>query len=470
MKILAIYRDNLSRKLAREAYAASQGRAWGWDLVEVSAGTCGVPCRLKGFSDPDEYVWVRPAGVVPACGAHEAVAVWMEDSQADAFYGDSIDNGHYVTRPRAERFSLWTMPNAGNSLIVRARILHDVLANLIDPDQWWYQLRLAAVEAGIEHIPAFLDSWDERWRPDTPGVGPTPFSWHKRAEVLQSQYVTASALSDRSGPLRIAGNIAETRVSAIIPSIGSPIVTPEGSEPALLRCLDTLLASAGPHLAQIVVVAGPRMPQAVLDDARALAGDLLDVVRVADPFNFSTSINSGALAATGTHLLLLNDDVEALAPGWLDSMLGLATLPDVGAVGAKLLFPDGTIQHAGIIINPCSLEPNHLYMHLRPEEIADATVHAQAHFLAVTGACLLVSTKNFWAVGGLTEELPLNYNDVDFCLKLHACGLTNLQDNTISLIHRESTSRKSTLTDKEATWLHQWAPWIGHDPYSNVWM
>ncbi|QOR47243.1 glycosyltransferase family 2 protein [Trueperella pecoris] len=470
MKILAIYRDVLSRSLAREAYRNSQGERWGWDLLEVGAGDFGMPSHLDGLGDPEEYVWVRPSGVVPACGAHEAVAVWLEHSAAAAFYGDSLAAGRYITRPRSERFSLWAMPSAGDSIIVRARILRDVLANLIEPRQWWYQLRLAAIDAGIEHIPAFLDSWDERLLPDTPGVGTTSFSWNERAEVLQKHaYVTARALSDSSGPLRMAGNIDKARVSVIIPSIGSPISTPEGNEPALLRCLRTLVGTAGDHLAQAVVVAGSRMPQSVLDEAHEIAGELLSVERVADPFNFSTSINTGALASHGTHLLLLNDDVEATAPGWLDSMLGLVTLPDVGAVGAQLLFPDGTIQHAGIIINPASLEPNHLYMHLPAADISDAAASMQSHFLAVTGACLLVSKENFWAVGGMTEELPLNYNDVDFCLKLHACGLTNMQDNTVSLIHRESTSRESVLTDKESTWLHQWAGWIGQDPFVNVW-
>lgn len=470
MKVLAIYRDEHSRARAREAHVARRGARWGWDLIEVAAGDFGMPSHLEACDDPDEYVWVRPTGVIPACGAHEAVALWMEHSTAAAFYGDTICNGHHVTRPRAERFSLWALPSAGDSIIVRAGILRNVLANLIEPCQWWYQLRLAAIAAGIDHIPAFLDSWDECLLPDAPGVGPAPFSWDERAEVLQAHtYVTARALTDNSGSLRLAGMITKTKVSAIIPSIGSPISTPQGSEPALLRCLRSLVGTAGEHLAEVIVVAGPRMEEQVLDDARDIAGDLLIVERVTDPFNFSTSINTGARASHGTHLLLLNDDVEATSPGWLDSMLGLVTLPDVGAVGAQLLFPDGTIQHAGIIINPASLEPNHLYMHLRPADITDATASMQSHFLAVTGACLLVSAENFWAVGGLTEELPLNYNDVDFCLKLHACGLTNMQDNTISLIHRESTSRQSVLTDKESTWLHQWAAWIGHDPFVNVW-
>lgn len=470
MKVLALHAGPASTDIP--AWAASLPA--GWELVRAEAGEHGAP-RPKDVTFPeDELVWLLPAGVSPATGAIEALSVWLARSPgrpASAFYGDTLAAGHPLTRPRAERYTLWAAASAGDSIVVRAGLLRATLAALVDPAEWWYQLRLAAIDDGLEHIPVFLDSWDAPATSATdavfaPGVGPAPFSWAARAAVLEAlAYVRASERATPAGArLALGGPTDQASVSVIIPSIGTPITTPEGIEPALLRCLRSL--SETTEVKEIIVVAGPRMPETVLDQAADFG---VQVVRVAGQFNFSASINAGAAAASGTHLLLLNDDVEATSPGWLDSLLGLATLGDVGAVGARLMFPGGTIQHAGIVVSPRNLEPNHLYMGLRPEDIADPVASGLAHFLAVTGACLLVSRENFHAVGGLTEELPLNYNDVDFCLKLHACGLTNLQDNAVSLIHRESTTRTHVLTDKEAGWMAQWEPWIGQDPYVNVW-
>lgn len=462
--------------LSLEADPASTSPDWagslpaGWDLVRARAGRHGAP-RLEDVSFPDrELVWLLPAGVRPATGAVEGLSVWLARSPvrlgARAFYGDSLADGRPLTRPRAERFSLWAADSAGDSIVVRAGLLRETLARLVEPSEWWYQLRLAAIEDGLAHVPVFFDSWDLANPPTAPGVGPAPFSWASRAAVLESlAYVSATERPTPAGPrLRLRGNTERASVSVVIPSIGTPVTTPEGSEPALWRCLRSL---AGENVRDVVVVAGPRMPEDVLAAAHAIA-DVTEV-RVPDPFNFSASINAGVAASRGSHVLLLNDDVEATTPGWVDSLLGLVTLPDVGAVGARLMFPDATIQHAGIVINPRNLEPNHLYMGLRPEDVCDPVASGLAHFLAVTGACLLVSKENYCAVGGLSEDLPLNYNDVDFCLKLHACGLTNLQDNTTSLIHRESTTRTHVLTDIEAGWMAQWEPWIGQDPYVNVW-
>lgn len=404
----------------------------------------------------DGYVWVFLPGAYPAVGALDAVQGWLEQRLPAGIYGYTVTNDGLFGRPRMNRLGLWVAPSIGSSLVVRAGLLRKVLSDPIVPREWWYQLRVEATETGLDHMPVkfeYRESLD--LQPAT-----------ERPRVLKE--ITGVNAIVHGAALVPQGATDNTSVSVVIPSIGAEIDTPDGSEPAIVRCVRSLRTTA--DVAEIIVVAGPRMPDSVLEEVTQLAGDLLHVVRVPDPFNFSTSCNTGVLAATGSHVLLLNDDVEATEPGWLDTMLGTAVLPGVGAVGAQLLFPDGTIQHAGVIVNPRTLEPNHLYMHHDPATVADPIVRSTAEFLVVTGACLLVDRELYLSVGGLTEELPLNYNDVDFCLKLVAAGYTNLQCNTVSLIHRESTSRDPHLTENEATWMDRWEPWIALDPYVYVWL
>ena len=171
-------------------------------------------------------------------------------------------------------------------------------------------------------------------------------------------------------------------------------------------------------------------------------------VRVVDcpgPFNYSRLCNQGAHCATGEHLLFLNNDVEVLAPDWLERLLRVEHRSEVGAVGATLVFPDGTLQHTGIF-----LHPDGRWVHIyrgRPQEYAGKLGElAHIHTVpAVTAACLLIRRELFVSLGEFDESLPVNFGDVDLCHRLWQQGLQVVVTPHARLLHFESLSRGYSL-------------------------
>lgn len=157
-------------------------------------------------------------------------------------------------------------------------------------------------------------------------------------------------------------------------------------------------------------------------------------------FNFSKVVNHGFAEARGDYLLMLNNDTEVIEGGWLTTMMGVALRPEVGVVGAKLLFPDRTIQHAGVGIDRGG--PDHLGRNLPGNSTDYYNIYDTPHNLsAVTGACLLTRRDVYEGVGGLDESFASDYNDVDYCMKVRDAGYLVTLDTRAVLYHYESLSR-----------------------------
>lgn len=159
------------------------------------------------------------------------------------------------------------------------------------------------------------------------------------------------------------------------------------------------------------------------------------VVSSPGPFNFSRVCNAGARQATGDHLLFLNNDTEAVTPDWRERMLRLANHPEVGVVGSLLLYPDETIQHAGIFP-----DAEGRWVHVG-RTLPPAGLDQPLVVPAVSGACLLVRREVFEAVGGFEERLPLTYNDVDLCRRLADRGLHTVMTPRSRFYHYEGLTR-----------------------------
>ena len=165
------------------------------------------------------------------------------------------------------------------------------------------------------------------------------------------------------------------------------------------------------------------------------------VVRYDVPFNFARINNFGVERTDGAYLLFLNNDTEVLSDDWMAAMVEQAQRPSIGAVGAKLLYPDGTVQHAGVVTGIGGVAGHaHKY--------ADAsgggyfnTLRTTNNYSAVTAACMMVRREAFARAGGFDEALAVAFNDVDLCLKLRALGLYNVYLAHVELIHHESKSR-----------------------------
>jgi GT2 family glycosyltransferase len=203
----------------------------------------------------------------------------------------------------------------------------------------------------------------------------------------------------------------------------------------------------------------------------------ISILRVDEPFNFSRINNLAAAQARGSVLCFLNNDVDVIAPGWLEEMVSIAIREGVGAVGAMLYYPNDTVQHAGVILGPGGVAA-HAHLGLMRGAAADhgRAVLAQA-MSVVTAACLVVRKQVFDEVGGFDEALAVAYNDVDFCLRVRARGLRNVWTPFAELYHFEGVSRGRDDTAFEVrpgflaeTQLmkDRWGDQLKEDPYFNL--
>ena len=311
-----------------------------------------------------------------------------------------------------------------------------------------HDLVLRVLESGagpIVHLPQVLYHWrsfpgggslSQRARPEIDGARVRLVSEHlARAGVAADiEIADRSRLSVRR-PLPAPA----PEVTAIIPT---------RDHPGLLEaCVTGLLEQTDyPALRICIVDNGSRSERALALLEKLERSPRVSVLRIDAPFNFSALNNAAARTVASPLLAFVNDDVLVVEPDWLKAMAALAVRPDVGAVGAKLFYPDGRIQHAGIVLG---LGPHRVAGHEfrgapggSPGPQGRLMVAREAS--AVTAACMVVERSRFLAVGGFDEaDLPVAFNDVDLCLKLRAKGWRTLWTPSARLMHLESASRGS---------------------------
>jgi len=243
----------------------------------------------------------------------------------------------------------------------------------------------------------------------------------------------------------------------------------------MAQCLESVSAScerSPVELHWLVVDNGSTEPAlaSLLAQWQARLGDRLRVLRDAQPFNWSQLNNAAAQHCTSELLLFLNNDIEAQQPGWLETMAAQAQRPAVGCVGAALLYPDGTLQHAGVVVG-MHFGADHAYKGLpRDHGVHRGRSSYLSDWGAVTGACLMVRRDLFERLGGFDPALPVEFNDVDFCLRLAQLGYRHVIDPAATLIHHESQSRDASgsLTAGPALALMQ-RRWMGRLANPSPW-
>jgi GT2 family glycosyltransferase len=233
------------------------------------------------------------------------------------------------------------------------------------------------------------------------------------------------------GPLTIQSDLP--MVSVIVPT--------RNRVDLLMTCLEGLADTHYPNM-EIIVVDNDSDDSETLAYLASLENSAVRVLRHSGPFNYSAINNRAVSVARGKLVCLLNNDIEITGPHWLAIMASQALRDDVGAVGAQLLYPDGRIQHAGVVIGVGNAA-GHAHRFLLPHEEGYFRRHALPQFTsAVTAACLVIQRERFLEVGGLDEEnFSVAYNDVDLCLRLNQHGWQSLYEPRAALIHHESVSR-----------------------------
>ena len=227
------------------------------------------------------------------------------------------------------------------------------------------------------------------------------------------------------------------------------IVIPNRENPDVLEtCVRSILSrTLYPNYEVVIVESGSSKPETFALYDRLSEDPRVRVVRFPkrpdEPFNYSKKCNFGAAQCRGEFLLMLNSDTEAVLPDWMDEMLGFAARPDVGVVGALLLFGNATVQHAGLRHRPGGL-PDHIERSaaaLSPGRMG-RLLHVQ-EYEAVTFACAMVRTSVWAELGGLDESFAVAFNDVDFCYRARARGLKVVWTPFATLFHHESLVRGS---------------------------
>jgi GT2 family glycosyltransferase len=190
------------------------------------------------------------------------------------------------------------------------------------------------------------------------------------------------------------------------------------------------------------------------------------VVPFPEPFNYSRINNFAVRQANGEYLLFLNDDTEVRSPEWMTAMLELCQLPGVGAVGAKLLFPSGRVQHAGVVLGLGGVAGHAYYQFSAKARGYFDALHSIRNFSAVTAACMMVRRSVFEQVGGFDEAFPLNFNDVDFCLRVRRAGYRIVWTPFAELYHYESATRVPQVKVEEMHLIHErWGALLLNDPF-----
>lgn len=200
----------------------------------------------------------------------------------------------------------------------------------------------------------------------------------------------------------------------------------------------------------------------------------VSVISYDHPFNYSAINNFGVKHTTGELVGLINNDIEVINGDWLTEMVSHAIRPDIGCVGAKLHYPNGRIQHAGVVLGIGGVASHGFKLFPEHADGYANRLKVVQNYCAVTAACLLVKRDLYTAVGGLNEDkLTVGYNDVDFCLKIYSKGLRNVWTPYAKLIHHESISRGDDLTaekqhrlkNEREYMLANWGGLLDNDPY-----
>ncbi|WP_417223681.1 glycosyltransferase [Amphritea sp.] len=277
------------------------------------------------------------------------------------------------------------------------------------------------------------------------------------------------------------GQVANTyrvkwSLPASIPLVSLLIPTRDNVD-ILKCCVDAILAKTTYTNFEVIILDNQTScPKALsyLDDITK--DSRVRVIRWDQPFNYSSINNFGVTKANGSIIGLVNNDIEPINPDWLDEMVSHVCRPDVGCVGAKLYYPNETVQHAGVILGIGGVAGHsHKYFE-RHEHGYFSRLRLVQELSAVTAACLLVRRSVFDEVGGLNEKnLAIAFNDVDFCLKVRDAGYRNIWTPFAELYHHESVSRgaddsakKRNRAQREAAYMRrQWGVTLDNDPAYN---
>ncbi|MEZ0167569.1 glycosyltransferase [Microvirga sp. TS319] len=446
-------------------------------LVEASS-EASMGERIRAGLNATDSAWAILAqnhDLMPADSVLRLACAAVDHPDVRLIYGDDdiVDASGNRRAPRFkpnwDRELFLATDYLGPGTAIRIENLKTAAAGPDTPlrDQDHARLRITAHldDAAIFHIPRLVYHRREA----------LPHTLSDRAQAVQE------ALAYRGEKANVSVNAqGHIRVTRPVPSpapLVSAIVCTRDRMDLLRPCIEGLRSRTDYAPLEILIADNDSREPETLAYFRDLAADTrVRILPCPGPFNFAAINNRAARIAQGSVLLFLNNDIEVITPEWLTEMVAHATRSESGAVGAKLLYPDGRIQHGGVVIglNGLAGHAHRFY----PGDHAGYMGRLQAvqTFSAVTAACLAVAREKFFEVDGFDETaFPVAFNDVDLCLKLLSQGYRNLWTPYAVLAHKESASRVKDMSperrhafSKECFNLRsRWSDLLANDRYYN---
>jgi GT2 family glycosyltransferase len=429
--------DQAPRSLRQ--WVASQGEPWllwiaaplhlSADATNALSAGCAMPGARVVYGD---HVVVDEDGV-----EHPAfVCAWDRIRIGEQPYAAPILAIDASLTPRVE--------SSSGGVVAQWRLLIDAVASM--------------PETAIVHVPRIVARVHARNDPLA--------DRHARAGVMPA--LEALAASQR---VSISGEASRTPWLTYRPrtAASASIVIPTRDRPDLLqRCIDSVLRGGWPEDAEIVVVDNGSKDPRLLDLLRSLPQRaLVRTIALDIPFNFPLLCNAGVEAARGRVVILLNNDAEVRA-GWLDELVPLATRTDVGAVGPLVLYPDGRIQSAGVLVGVNRTATSALEGFDPRTRAAQEWCASRRRVSAVLGACMAIERDKYMRHGGLDATFAVSHNEVDFCLRLEASRFANVFTPFASVVHVEGATRGFEVTEterarlerEETEFLARWGAWL----------
>ncbi len=330
----------------------------------------------------------------------------------------------------------------------------------------------------IKHIPKILYHWRVH------SESTAKLNSHAKNYAFEAG---KKAIEDHLKRIGLDGNVSEGCIEGIYridyKVIGEPkvsIVIPNKDGKDILSvCINSLLGKTTYKNYEIIIVENNSETEEIFEYYKELEknGKIKIVYYPNKGFNYSAIINFGVKNSTGEYIVQLNNDTELITPNWLELMLGFCQRKDVGGVGAKLYFPDETIQHAGIIVGIGGIAGNRFKSIPKSGHGYFAKESMIENLSAVTAACMMNPKSIYEEVGYMNEKLAVAFNDVDFCLKIREKGYLIVYNPFVEFWHYESKSRGAENTPAKikrfqgemSTFEQRWPEILEEgDPYYNI--
>ncbi|CAN5208467.1 hypothetical protein BH09ACT1_BH09ACT1_02460 [soil metagenome] len=452
----------------------TSARASGFDVLEVTrVGDESIAAKVNDLifaSDSEFFSVVESRGWLSDDAGSALMALTAAHPEADIFYTDEgvVSRGRVrpVLKPIFSPERLRNQSYLGDIVLYRRSLLVELGG--LDPlmagaELYDLELRASRVARAVEHLaaPLFLRSADLVTALSYVALDSTRRALQRHLDATGGGEVRAVGADGVHDTRRLVDG--QPLISIVIPSRGTHSEIAGESRCYVLDAVQSITEKSTYANYELVIVLDSVAEPAVIDALRTLAGDKLHLVEWDRPFNFSEKINEGVLNSSGDYVLLLNDDVRVIDDDWLEALLALAQRPNAGMSGGMLYFEDETIQHAGhgyfdgdashIGLDAPRADPGPLQGYRVEREVS-----------GVTAACAMMPRSVFYEVGGLSNLLPGNFNDVDLCMKVTWLGYDIYWTPHAELYHFESKTRDASVHAFEVDVA--WGRWgfRMHDP------